>query len=149
MKKIGFWSHTNGDYKCFSNFYPCKFKYKDIEFNCSEQAFMWEKAMMFDDNVIANVILTETDPKKIKALGRKVKNYDDIIWSENRYNIMLEVNKAKYMCNEDLKNILLNTKDAYLYEDSPFDYLWGVGKSGTGENLLGKVLMEVREYIKS
>ena len=149
MEKIGFWSHTNGDYKCFSNFYPCKFIYKDIEFNCSEQAFMWEKAIMFNDIDIANEILLETDPKKIKALGRKVKNYDDDIWSSNRYNIMLNVNKAKYICNEDLKNILLSTEDAYLYEDSPFDYLWGVGKSGTGKNLLGKVLMEIRESIKS
>ena len=143
--KIGFWSHTNGNYKCFSNFYPCTFTYKDHQFNCSEQAFMWMKAITFNDTVIANKILLESDPKKIKALGREVHNYDDNIWNDKRYEIMLEVNIAKYMCNEKLKNILLNTREAYLYEDSPFDYIWGIGKNGTGKNLLGRVLMEIRD----
>ena len=38
--------------------------------------------------------------------------------------------------------------DLSRYENSPFDYKWGVGKTGNGKNLLGKVLMEVREMLK-
>lgn len=148
MNKIGFWSHTEGDYKCFSNFYPCKFVYAHRQFNCTEQAFMWMKAMTFNDNETAAKILNETDPLKIKRLGREVKNYDDTKWNEIRYNIMYQVNMAKYFHNKDLRKLLIDTKDAYLFENSPFDYIWGVGKKGTGQNLLGKVLMDIRKYYR-
>jgi len=146
--KIGFWG-TEGPYGCFSNFYPCKFTWENKQFNCSEQAFMWAKAMYFKDLEIEEKILKETDPKKIKALGRKVKNFNENMWSEVSYNFMLTINIAKYSQNEELKNKLLNTGVAYIYEDSPFDYLWGVGKDGSGKNLLGKVLMEVRDYFNA
>ena len=146
--KIGFWG-TDGPYGAFSNFYPCKFIWNCRQFNCSEQAFMWAKARYFNDLESEELILKETDPKKIKALGRKVKNFDANKWSDISYNFMLSANIAKYQQNEELKNKLLNTGKAYLYEDSPFDYLWGVGKDGSGKNLLGKVLMEVREYFWS
>jgi hypothetical protein len=32
-------------------------------------------------------------------------------------------------------------------EVSP-DYHWGCGESGTGENMLGKILMEARDYLR-
>ena len=110
---------------------------------------MWAKARYLNDLESEELILKETDPKKIKALGRKVKNFDANKWSDISYNFMLSANIAKYQQNEELKNKLLNTGNAYLYEDSPFDSLWGVGKDGSGKNLLGKVLMEVRAYFYS
>ncbi len=146
--KIGFWSEIDGPYKCFSNFYPCEFMFHNKKFNCSEQAFMWMKAFIFEDEDTAEEILKETSPYKIKKLGRKVKNFDEDKWDEIRYDIMYQVNMAKYYYNEDLRNILLCTGDSYLFEDSPYDYIWGVGKTGNGRNLLGKVLMEIRDYYK-
>lgn len=145
---IGFWQERE-KYGCFSNFYPCRFNWQEIEFNCSEQAFMYAKAIYFNDIEIANQILLETDPKKIKKLGRKVKNFDDTKWAEVRYNFMLTINRVKYTQNEDLRDILLSTGRATIVEDSPFDYIWGIGKDGSGQNLLGKVLMELRDYFIS
>ena len=110
---------------------------------------MWMKAITFADNETAEKIMNESDPKKIKKLGRKVKNFNEKIWSNVSYHIMKQINLAKYFYNEDLKNILLSTNKSYLFEDSPFDYKWGVGKDGSGQNLLGKVLMEVREYFQN
>lgn len=147
-EEIGFWSEYNGPYRCFSNFFPCTFYFNNIEFCCSEQAFMWAKAKFFKDEEIAAEILKETVPYKIKKLGRKVKNYNEEAWNEVRYDIMLQINKEKYSYNKDLKDILLSTGDAFLFEDSPYDYLWGVGKNGAGQNLLGRVLMEVRQYLQ-
>jgi predicted NAD-dependent protein-ADP-ribosyltransferase YbiA (DUF1768 family) len=45
---------------------------------------------------------------------------------------------------------LLKSGDRLIYEDSPYDTLWGTGalKSvGKGQNLLGKLLMKVRMEI--
>ena len=73
---------------------------------------------------------------------------------------MLEGNKAKFGQNADLKAFLLSTGDALLAEASPYDKIWGIGLSreqamnGTveqwqGENLLGCVLMDVRDWLKT
>lgn len=143
---IGFWG-TDGLYGCFSNFYPCKFVWQNQTFNCSEQAFMWAKAMEFEDIETADSIKTETEPYKIKKLGRQVKNYDDKVWSEKRFEVMLDIVYDKFYQNPDLKKILQGTGEANIFEDSPFDYIWGIGKKGTGQNLLGKVLMRVRRAL--
>ena len=148
--KIGFWG-TSGKYGCFSNFYPCKFSFEGRQFNCTEQAFMWVKAVTFNDWDVAGKIIAESNPVTIKALGRMVKNYDDARWNSIRYDVMKAVNMAKYCSpfNTDIRKILMSTGNAYLFEDSPYDYIWGVGKTGTGQNLLGKVLMEIRKYLLS
>lgn len=62
---------------CLSNFYPCEFEFNDKMFNFSEQCFMYQKALLFNDFEVAEQILNETDVRKIKALGRKVKDFDE------------------------------------------------------------------------
>lgn len=137
----------------FSNFFTCKIKYKGKEFRNSEQAFMWCKAMFFNDTQTAQEILETTTPWDAKALGRKVKPYDNAKWDAVRFDYMYEVCLAKFSQNERLKKELL------LYENyveaSPTDKIWGIGlaeydlriddpKNWQGLNLLGKVLDKVR-----
>lgn len=56
-----------------------------------------------------------------------------------------------YKClkqNPELRNILTSTGDIHIYENSPYDSYWGVGKDGNGKNILGKLLMQLRrKYI--
>ena len=148
--KIGFWK-ADGPYGEFSNWYQCEFEYMGIKFNSSEQALMWTKANIFQDSTIAELILVTSNQKRIKELGRAVKNYDDNIWSIDRYNIMVDILYAKFSQNSDLMNKLLSTKNAALFEASPYDKIWGIGSSDVntinGENLLGKALMEVRSKL--
>ena len=93
----------------------------------------------------------------IKALGKKVKNYDDKIWIENRERIVEEGNFAKFSQNADLKEALLATKGTTLVEASPYDTIWGIGlkeddaraknvATWRGLNLLGKILTNIRDY---
>jgi len=154
---IGFWKVTSA-YGEFSNWYMKDFVYKGITFNCSEQALMWEKAVLFNDKDIADKILASKDPKQIKALGREVRNFDDSIWSQKRYDIMVDILAEKFK-DEKLKHMLLNTADVIIVEASPLDKIWGVGlalenpriydeEKWNGTNLLGKALMQVREQIR-
>lgn len=142
----------------FSNWYPCLFMYQDQKFFNSEQAFMWEKALFFDDFEIAEQLLAETNPKYAKALGRKVKNFNDEMWALASYPAMIAVNYAKWSSSHYLKDTLLSTYPKKLVEASPFDKIWGVGlrqdddrildeKQWQGMNLLGKALMNVRKEI--
>lgn len=149
-----------------SNWFPCKFTEerdgKKLEFFNSEQYFMYEKAITFGDREIAiQILLKGKNPKTAKALGRKVKNYDDKVWDEKRYDVMVKANMLKYTQNKDLMENILNPEfdGKHFVEASPVDGIWGI-KCGEDEalddesnwnglNLLGKALDEVRSRILS
>lgn len=151
-----FWG-AQGQYGYLSNFHQCSFRVGDREYNCSEQFFMKAKQEMFDptNQKLADAIMNETDPKKIKEHGRDVRFYDEKVWSRERYRVMVEALRHKFS-DPVLKQKLADTKPKYLVEASPYDRVWGVGmradeaarvgESGwRGSNLLGKALMEVRD----
>lgn len=149
---IGFF-RANNKYGEFSNWWLCNFEYEGISFTSSEQAFMWKKAKLFGDEEVAKQIMSTNNQHDIKALGRKVRNYDEAKWRNSRYNIMVDILKAKFTQDGSLKKLLLSTGDQKLYEASPYDRVWGIGSEDinyiNGSNLLGKALVEVREYIRS
>ena len=64
-----------------SNWGPAEFEHKGEKFRNSEQAFMWEKAIFFKDDIIARKILTHDNPSLVKDLGRKVQNFDNDVWA--------------------------------------------------------------------
>ena len=118
---------------------------------------MLEKALLFDKSRVS-AIVNAKHPKEAKAQGRKVRNYNDQIWSEKRYDIMVNLLKEKFRSHE-MRQILLNTGDKTLVEGSPFDKIWGVGIADNddrilneanwrGQNLLGKALEEVRDFYR-
>lgn len=161
MEKLFFWGHTEHGSKvtkaCLSNFYPCEFEFNDKMFNFSEQCFMYQKALLFNDFGVAEQILDETDVRKIKALGRKVKDFDNELWDKHNEDFMYNACYAKFSQNDELKDFLLNTGNREIVEASPVDSIWGIGFSSDkameninkwGQNLLGKILMKVREVLK-
>ena len=54
----------------------------------------------------------------------------------------------KFWQNSSCRAKLFATKDAVLIEASPFDDFWGVGREGAGKNVLGKLLMEIRDTLR-
>ena len=161
MDKLFFWGHTEHGSKvtkaCLSNFYPCEFEFNSKMFNFSEQCFMYQKALLFNDFEIAEQILDETDVRKIKALGRKVKDFDNELWDKHKEDFMYNACYAKFSQNDELKDFLLNTGNREIVEASPVDNIWGIGFSSDramenidkwGQNLLGKTLMKVRAELR-
>lgn len=130
-----------------------------IEYFCAEQYMMAKKALLFNDLKIHKLIMESKEPKEVQDLGRLVKNFDNVIWDNNKFNIVLSGNLLKFKQNKDLLKILLDTNDTILVEASPIDIVWGIGLDindenitnelmWRGQNLLGKVLMEVRKILK-
>ena len=143
-----------------SNFWEAPFEYKGHSFFCNEQAFMWEKAVLFGDKAMAEKILVASTPLEAKSLGRKVTPFDNEKWNAVCYQIMLDINFAKFSQVEDCKKRLLDPMfDGHIFvEASPRDRKWGVGLSVNnpgiddpanwrGRNLLGKVITEVRDRL--
>ena len=139
----------------FSQWASAPFIIDDIEFNTCEQYMMYKKAMLFGDLEVAEQILQTSDPKAQKALGRKVRYFDDNVWMEHAYNYVVEGNRAKFSQNREFGEVLAMTKGKTLVEASPYDCRWGIGLYGDdprakdplqwrGENLLGKAITQVR-----
>jgi len=149
-----------------SNWYSSPFKAvingQEYKFYNSEQYFMCMKAITFGDNDMAEQIIKfGGNPRVAKAMGRKVSNYDDKVWNEKRYEVMLAANLLKYEQNEDIREKLLSEDfdGKGFVEASPVDKIWGIGcdeatalddeSNWNGQNLLGKVLDEVRKRLKN
>lgn len=161
MDKLFFWGHTEHGSKvtkaCLSNFYPCEFEFNDKMFNFSEQCFMYQKALLFNDFGVAEQILNETDVRTIKVLGRKVKDFDNELWDKHKEDFMYNACYAKFSQNAELRDFLLGTGNSEIVEASPVDSIWGIGFSSDramenidkwGQNLLGKTLMKVRAELR-
>lgn len=114
---------------------------------------------MFGNLNIAAAIMLTDNPAEQKDLGRMVENYDDAVWAKTRVDIMVAGLYEKFNQNPKLKESLLNTGDTVIVEASPVDKIWGIGLAEDhpnatrpdkwpGQNLLGVVLMKVRDKIK-
>lgn len=143
-----FWGSTSP----FSNWYLHLFVHKGQLFNCSEQAMMYYKAKLFNDNEAGVNILAESNPRIQKQLGRIVKNFDDTIWKEKRYDIVKDILRSKFSGSSELLGYLREHKGFIIVEASPYDRIWGIGYDEKnalanidkwGENLLGKILTEL------
>ena len=155
---IGF-HNPDEDYGFLSNWYLSNFVVDGINFSSMEQYMMYMKATLFNDTNIASQIMETSDVGKIKALGRSVSNYNDIIWNGMRQPIIFKGLMEKFKQNENLKTELLKTGDAILAECAVQDQIWGIGLSmkdpnkndmtrWRGTNLLGFSLMVVRSELK-
>lgn len=125
-------------------------------YNCSEQYMMEKKALLFNDEQTAKLILLKKHPAEQKKLGRKVKNFNKEVWDEHARQIVYEGCFYKFTQNHDAYSYLIETSGYYLVEASPTDTVWGVGLGGydpqiqdpsnwRGTNWLGQVLTCLRE----
>ncbi len=156
-KYLFFYSRKDPMLSFLSNFYLTTFKDdRGLIFTSVEQYMHFEKAVLFKDKDIAKKILNSTTPLDAKRLGRKVQNFDDKIWSINKQQIVKKGLLYKFQ-QEDLKEKLLKTEDSIIVEAAPRDRIWGIGMSQTnalknkdkwGQNLLGKLLMQVRSELE-
>lgn len=148
---IFFWK-PDGKYGFLSQWY----RFPIGSFSCAEQYMMFSKALLFGDKDAAREISEAETPREMQKIGRKVKNFDQKTWDANKFKIVRNANIDKFR-DPVLREKLLATGDKILAEASPFDKVWGIAvrmedadiefePSWKGENLLGKALMEARDF---
>jgi ribA/ribD-fused uncharacterized protein len=88
-------------------------------------------------------------PMVAARMGRSRKRPLRADWEQVKDRIMLEVVRAKFDQHEELRELLLSTGEARLVEHTTRDNYWGDGGDGSGRNLLGLILMQVRGELAS
>ena len=145
---------------CFSQWFDAGFSLDDAHYPTAEHYMMAEKARLFGDEAALAKILDAPHPGAAKKLGRRVRNFDEAVWRQARYAVVVRGNTAKFSQNEPLRLFMLNTGQRVLVEASPVDRIWGIGLAADdpramdpeqwqGLNLLGFALMEVRGVLRA
>ncbi len=132
-----------GDFGFLSNFYEASVYIDGKRYRSAEHAY---QAMKFTDPAGREVVRNARSPGEAKKLGKSAQLPRD--WESKKVTIMHDIVRKKFD-NPFLKEMLLATEDAELIEGNHWgDRFWGVCK-GSGQNFLGKILMEVRDEIRN
>lgn len=143
----------------FSQWWPCRFQVRGVEYRSAEQFMMAGKARLFGDDATLARILAEPDPAKVKRLGRAVRGFEEERWRAHRFELVSYGSVEKFRQDEVLRATLEATAEAILVEASPSDRIWGVGLSRQspavadpakwrGLNLLGFALTRARGVLR-
>jgi ribA/ribD-fused uncharacterized protein len=164
LKYVFFWGHTNKYNEVvgkffFSQWADSPFTVGNITYPTAEHWMMAHKALLFDDQSNFEKIIHCKTPSEAKEIGRQVLGYDEQIWSEKKFEIVVLGNIHKFNQYPQFADYLINTQDRILVEASPVDTIWGIGLSQDskdieniyawrGQNLLGFALMATRDFMR-
>jgi ribA/ribD-fused uncharacterized protein len=134
----------DGDFRFLSNFCPAPIEFERILYPRVEHAYQAAKAT---DRAERERIAALATPGRAKRAGAKLLPRAD--WLAVKLEIMEELVLLKFRTHADLRALLLATGACYLEETNTWgDCFWGAC-CGTGDNHLGKILMRVRERLRT
>ena len=123
-----------------------------------EQYYNFMKAKYFKDDVCAAYKLGTDTPVAALNLGKRINNFRTQEWEQVCVTYMIQGLEVKFRQNDELSKALKETEQMMLIDANPFDYYWGIGISlfdnslwdenkWKGQNMLGKLLMKLRESL--
>ena len=133
------------EYGEFSNFAPYSISLDGMLWPTTEHYFQAQK---FKDEAYRQKIRKANSPMLAARLGRDRKQKLRRDWESVKVGVMRAAVLAKFTQHEDLLSLLLSTGDSKLVEHTENDDYWGDGGDGRGKNMLGRILMEVRESLR-
>src|SRR5262245_46808393 len=142
---IHFYS-TADEYGCFSNFAGHPIRLKGKTWPTSEHYFQAQKFAGTDHE---DDIRKAKSPMIAARMGRDRKRRLRRDWESVKVAVMLEAVRAKFSQHDELRAVLLSTGDAVIIEHTTNDDYWGDGGDGSGKNMLGRLLMEVRGELRN
>lgn len=149
--RVRFYEH---DFYVLSNFSAFALYWRGLRFDTSEAAYHWEKftdsdGALVDVAAIRQAILTAASAHEAFKIAEKNKAHRRPDWDDVKVGIMLDILRAKAAQHEYVRRKLLATGDRALVENSWRDDFWGWGPNRDGQNMLGKLWMEVRAELRA
>ena len=138
---IYFYGSKEQPYGCFSNFSAHGFELDGFWWPTSEHYFQAQK---FAGTPHVEEVRRAQSPKQAAMRGRSRQRPLRADWEQVKDEVMRRGVLRKFETHTDLRAVLLGTGDEEIVENAPHDYYWGCGSDGTGLNMLGTLLMELR-----
>jgi ribA/ribD-fused uncharacterized protein len=133
---------TVDPFGCFSNFSRHPLFVSEKTWPTSEHYF---QARKFPDDNVQQLIRKADSPMAAAQLGRSREYPLRTDWEAVKDEVMREVVRLKVRQHADVRETLLSTGHADIIEHTVNDSYWADGGDGSGKNMLGKILMEIRE----
>jgi len=144
VRAIRFYRAT-GPYGFLSNLYKSPISFEGRKFTCAETAYQFGKPR---NQAVAEWLVSAPKPHLCAVAAHALLTFDiRPDWQKIKVDRMKAVLRAKFTQHGDLKEALLKTGDHTLIEESKTDAFWGTGASRVGQNMLGRLLMELREEL--
>ncbi|WP_422930204.1 NADAR family protein [Singulisphaera sp. PoT] len=143
MSTINFYS-VSDEYGEFSNFSPYPILLRGKRWPTTEHYFQAQKFAGAPDE---EELRKAKSPMIVARMGRSRSRPLRKDWESVKVQIMHEAVLAKFTQHEDLRALLIGTGDSKLVEHTTNDDYWGDGGDGSGKNMLGILLMRVREEL--
>jgi ribA/ribD-fused uncharacterized protein len=130
----------------FSNFAPFGIDLDGKRWPTVEHYYQAQK---FTDATICKKIRQAEQPIVAKSIadGNKPAMRPD--WDAVKDEVMYRAVRRKFELHPSLRELLLATGDEDILETAPTDYYWGVGREGTGQNRLGKIIERIRAELRA
>jgi ribA/ribD-fused uncharacterized protein len=131
------------DFFVFNNFSAHAVEFEGKLYPTSEQAYQAAKCTNAEGK---EAIRCARSPLQAKELANVMyKDAKDPEWDSKKVDIMEKVLRAKLSQHPEVAAALSRSGKEELVEDSPIDYFWGSGKDSSGQNMLGKLWMKIRD----
>ena len=141
---IVFWSHSR----------QCRelstFRGGPIELDgkCWPSVEHYYQAQKFAGSPMEEAVREAPTPQAARKLARSPSPYFVDDWDSRRLKVMSRALEAKFKQNGDLRELLLSTGDEELVHWSRHDCFWGRRSDSIGENMLGRLLMDLRRRLR-
>lgn len=136
----------NKEYGCFSNFSHHEIELDGKYWATTEHYFQAKK---FEGTEHEEIVRNAKSPMEAANMGRERTRPLRKDWEIVKDDIMRKAVKCKFQTHKDIREILLGTGEEEIVEETTNDYYWGIGTDKTGKNMLGKILMEIREEFRN
>lgn len=134
-----------GRWAKLGNYSPCLVFYLGHAYQSTEHAYQAQK---FSDPQLQKLIRDQPSPNTAKQLARRFVRQQRTDWDDVKVDIMRELLVEKFT-QEPERSILLSTGDEELVEGNWWhDRFWGQDPIGTGDNWLGRLLMDLRKDLR-
>lgn len=130
--------------KYFSLWSEHPIEYKGVTYKTGEHLY---HSRRYDDPNIRKIIVESKDGEEAWTLSQKFKIHQQKDFDARKTDIMREILLAKFEQHPDTREVLIATGEAEIIKPYP-DPFWGEGPDGRGQNVMGKILMEIRTEIR-
>ncbi|MEU4876976.1 NADAR family protein [Streptomyces sp. NPDC021608] len=143
---IYFYGADEVPYGCFSNFSDHGFDLDGLWWPTAEHYFQAQK---FAGTRHADLVRRAHTPLRAAELGRDASRPLRRDWERFKDDVMRRAVATKFRTHGDICEVLLSTGDDGIVENTAADHYWGRGRTGTGKNMLGRILMRTRSRLRA
>jgi N-glycosidase YbiA len=140
---------VDAPYGCFSNFSPHAINLEGKNWSTVEHYYQAHKFQGTKLEYLMAEIHAVSTPELAAKIGRTAQYQPHPDWDLRKCELMYRAVRQKFSQHLDIQQILLDTLEIEIIEDSPIDYFWGCGIDRTGANQLGQILMQVRADLQA